>query len=90
MVKKGATLGANCTVVCGVTIGEHAFVGAGAVVNKDVKPYALMVGVPARQVGWMSQYGEQIPLPLQGTGTAICPHTSATYKLNGNTLTRAA
>jgi UDP-2-acetamido-3-amino-2,3-dideoxy-glucuronate N-acetyltransferase len=90
VVKKGATLGANCTVVCGVTIGEYAFVGAGAVVNKDVKPYALMVGVPARQVGWMSQFGEQIPLPLQGQGTATCPHTGATYSLHGDTLTRAA
>jgi UDP-2-acetamido-3-amino-2,3-dideoxy-glucuronate N-acetyltransferase len=89
LVKKGATLGANCTVVCGVTIGEYAFVGAGAVVNKDVKPYALMVGVPARQVGWMSQFGEQIPLPMQGQGTATCPHTGATYSLNGDTLTRA-
>jgi len=90
LVKKGATLGANCTVVCGVTIGEYAFVGAGALVNKDVKPYALMVGVPARQVGWMSQFGEQIPLPLQGQGTATCPHTCATYSLNGDSLTRAA
>lgn len=90
LVKKGVTLGANCTVVCGVTIGEYAFVGAGAVVNKDIKPYALMVGVPARQVGWMSQFGEQIPLPLQGQGTAICPHTGVTYSLTGETLTRAA
>ena len=90
LVKKGATLGANCTVVCGVTIGEYAFVGAGAVVNKDVKPYALMVGVPARQVGWMSHFGEQIPLPLQGHGSATCPHTGATYSLQGDTLTRAA
>ena len=90
IVKKGATLGANCTVVCGVTIGDYAFVGAGAVVNKDVKPYSLMVGVPARQVGWMSQFGEQIPLPLKGHGTATCPHTGATYILNGDTLSRAA
>lgn len=89
LVKKGATLGANCTVVCGVTIGEYAFVGAGAVVNKDVKPYALMVGVPARQVGWMSQFGEKIPLPLQGQGTATCPHTGATYCLTGDKLTCA-
>jgi UDP-2-acetamido-3-amino-2,3-dideoxy-glucuronate N-acetyltransferase len=88
LVKKGATLGANCTVVCGVTIGEYAFIGAGAVVNKDVKPYALMVGVPARQVGWMSQYGEQIPLPLHGQSTATCPHTGATYSLNGDMLSR--
>jgi UDP-2-acetamido-3-amino-2,3-dideoxy-glucuronate N-acetyltransferase len=89
VVKKGATLGANCTVVCGVTIGEYAFIGAGAVVNKDVKPYAFMVGVPARQVGWMSQFGEQIPLPLYGQGTATCSHTGATYSLNGDMLSRA-
>ena len=86
VVKKGATLGANCTVVCGVTIGEYAFVGAGAVVNKDVKPYALMVGVPARQVGWMSQFGEQIPLPLQGQGDYTCPHTGQSYVLHGDML----
>jgi UDP-2-acetamido-3-amino-2,3-dideoxy-glucuronate N-acetyltransferase len=80
-VKRGATLGANCTVVCGVTIGEFAFVGAGAVVNKNVKPYALMVGVPAKQVGWMSEYGEQIPLPVKGEGRYQCPHTGSIYKL---------
>ena len=88
LVKKGATLGANCTVVCGVTIGEYAFVGAGAVVNKDVKPYALMVGVPARQIGWMSEFGEQIPLPLQGEGTYTCPHSGLTYALSEGFLTR--
>lgn len=86
LVKKGATLGANCTVVCGVTIGEYAFVGAGAVVNKDVKPYALMVGVPARQIGWMSQFGEQIPLPLQGEGMYTCPHSGQSYLLTGESL----
>ena len=64
LVRKGAALGANCTVVCGVTIGHYAFIGAGAVVNKDVPGYALMVGVPARQIGWMSEYGEQLDLPL--------------------------
>jgi UDP-2-acetamido-3-amino-2,3-dideoxy-glucuronate N-acetyltransferase len=82
LVKKGATLGANCTIVCGITIGEYAFIGAGAVVNKDVKPYALMVGVLARQVGWMSKYGEQIPLPIMGSGKYICPHTGQIYLLN--------
>jgi UDP-2-acetamido-3-amino-2,3-dideoxy-glucuronate N-acetyltransferase len=82
LVKKGVTLGANCTIVCGTTIGEYAFIGAGAVVNKDVKAYALMVGVPARQVGWMSEYGEQIPLPLMGNGEYICPHTGQKYQLN--------
>jgi UDP-2-acetamido-3-amino-2,3-dideoxy-glucuronate N-acetyltransferase len=86
LVKKGATLGANCTIVCGVTIGQYAFIGAGAVINKDVKPYALMVGVPGRQIGWMSEYGEQIPLPLEGTGEYHCPHTGMHYRLNGDRL----
>jgi len=86
LVKKGATLGANCTIVCGVTIGEYAFVGAGAVVNKDVPAYALMVGVPARQIGWMSEFGEQLDLPLQGEGEAICTHTGATYCLQNGIL----
>jgi UDP-2-acetamido-3-amino-2,3-dideoxy-glucuronate N-acetyltransferase len=86
LVKKGATLGANCTIVCGTTIGEFAFVGAGAVVNKDVRPFAFMVGVPARHVGWMSEYGEQIPLPTQGEGTYICPHTHQVYTLNQDQL----
>jgi UDP-2-acetamido-3-amino-2,3-dideoxy-glucuronate N-acetyltransferase len=81
LVEKGATLGANCTVVCGVTIGEFAFVGAGAVVNNDVRPYALMVGVPARQIGWMSEFGEQLDLPLRGSGEAVCTHTGARYFL---------
>ncbi|MEN8170709.1 MAG: acyltransferase [Pseudomonadota bacterium] len=81
LVKKGATLGANCTIVCGVTIGEYAFVGAGAVINKDVKPYALMVGVPAKQIGWMSRYGEKLELPLSGAATTTCPHTGERYEL---------
>jgi UDP-2-acetamido-3-amino-2,3-dideoxy-glucuronate N-acetyltransferase len=88
LVKKGATLGANCTIVCGTTIGEFAFVGAGAVVNKDVKPYALMVGVPAKQVGWMSEYGEQIPLPLRGDGQYTCPHTGQVFILSKDQLKR--
>jgi UDP-2-acetamido-3-amino-2,3-dideoxy-glucuronate N-acetyltransferase len=85
-VKKGATLGANCTIVCGVTVGEYAFVGAGAVVNKDVKPYALIVGVPAKQIGWMSQFGEQLDLPIEGEGKITCQHTSAIYQLTNNQL----
>ena len=84
LVKKGATLGANCTIVCGTTVGEYAFVGAGAVVNKDVPAYALVVGVPARQIGWMSEFGEQLDLPLQGQAQAICQHTGALYVLNGS------
>lgn len=86
LVKKGASLGANCTIVCGATIGEYAFIGAGAVVNRDVKAYALMVGVPARQVGWMSEYGEQIPLPIMGNGEYTCPHTGQKYQLNEQTM----
>jgi UDP-2-acetamido-3-amino-2,3-dideoxy-glucuronate N-acetyltransferase len=81
LVKRGATLGANCTIVCGTTVGEYAFLGAGAVVNKDVKPYALMVGVPAKQIGWMSEYGEQIPLPVDGNGKYVCPHSGFEYEL---------
>ena len=85
-VGRGATLGANCTVVCGNNIGEFAFVGAGAVVNSDIKPYALMVGVPARQIGWMSEYGEQLMLPLEGNGKITCRHTSQKYVLENGRL----
>lgn len=81
LVRRGATLGANCTIICGVTIGEFAFVGAGAVVSKDVPAYALVVGVPAKHVGWMSAYGERLHLPLSGDGQTICPHTHAIYTL---------
>ncbi|MBP7565634.1 MAG: N-acetyltransferase [Burkholderiaceae bacterium] len=90
LVKRGTTLGANCTVVCGVTIGAFAFVAAGAVVHRDVKPYALMAGVPARQVGWMSEWGERIDLPLEGQGRATCPHTGAAYELTGDTLSKVS
>ena len=88
LVKKGTTLGANCTIVCGTTIGAYAFVGAGTVVNKDVPAYALVVGVPARQIGWMSEYGEQLALPLQGQAEATCPHTGARYVLDGQKITK--
>lgn len=81
LVRQGATLGANCTIVCGVTIGRHAFIGAGAVVNRDVPDYALMLGVPARQSGWMSRHGERLPLPVRGGGEARCPHTGELYRL---------
>ncbi|XDZ69482.1 acyltransferase [Alphaproteobacteria bacterium LSUCC0226] len=86
LVKRGATLGANCTIVCGITIGEFAFVAAGAVVTSDVKPYALMVGVPAKQIGWMSQYGEQIPMPLAGEGEYVCPNTNKRYVLKDDVM----
>jgi UDP-2-acetamido-3-amino-2,3-dideoxy-glucuronate N-acetyltransferase len=88
LVRRGATLGANCTIVCGVAIGEFAFVGAGAVVQRDVPDFALMVGVPARQIGWMSAYGERLDLPLFGQGTVICAHTGDRYVLNENQISR--
>ena len=87
IVKKGATLGANCTIVCGVTIGEYAFIGAGTLVNKDVKSYALMVGVPAKQIGWISQYGEKLELPLHGDAQITCQHTQQKYTLKNNHVT---
>lgn len=90
LVKKGATLGANCTIICGVTIGEFAFVGAGAVVNKNVPAYALVAGVPAKQKGWMSEFGERLILPITGEGEAICERTGSKYVLNNNSLTKVS
>ena len=90
LVRRGATLGANCTVVCGVTIGAHAFVGAGAVVTRDVPPYALVVGAPARRIGWMSRHGERLDLPARSEGGerfADCPATGERYRLLGESLT---
>jgi UDP-2-acetamido-3-amino-2,3-dideoxy-glucuronate N-acetyltransferase len=81
LVKKGATLGANCTIVCGITIGSYAFIGAGSVVNRSVPNYGLMVGIPARQIGWMSQYGEKLNLPLLGNAKTICKNTNMEYLL---------
>ncbi len=81
LIKRGATLGANSTIVCGTTVGQYAFVGAGAVINKDVPDYALMVGVPAKQIGWMSRFGERLDLPLKGNAETICPHTKEKYVL---------
>ena len=85
-VRRGATLGANCTIVCGVTIGRHAFVGAGAVVARDVTDFALVVGVPARRIGWMSRHGERLALPASGQGEAVCPATGERYRLDGDRL----
>lgn len=89
LVKKGVTFGANCTILCGITINEYAFIGAGALINHDVPKYALMVGIPARQIGWMSEFGEQLDLPLYGNGTAICKNTGDTYKLVNDALEKA-
>lgn len=83
-VRKGATLGANSTIVCGVTIGQYAFLGAGCVVVDDVPDFALVVGVPSRQIGWMSKYGEQLDLPMSGSASVICSHTGVRYVLDGN------
>lgn len=87
-VRAGATLGANCTIVCGVTIGRHAFVAAGAVVTRAVPDHALVAGVPARQIGWMSRHGEKLDLPLQGIAEADCPATGERYRLESDTVRR--
>lgn len=79
IVKKGASIGANATIVCGHDIGEYAFIGAGAVVTKDVKPYALIVGNPAKQIGWMSEYGHR--LNFDENGFATCPESKERYEL---------
>jgi UDP-2-acetamido-3-amino-2,3-dideoxy-glucuronate N-acetyltransferase len=81
VVRRGATLGANCTIVCGIEIGQHAFVAAGAVVNRSVPAHALVAGVPGRHIGWMSQFGERVPFPLQGSGEWTCPHTGTVYRM---------
>jgi len=88
LVRQGATLGANSTIVCGTTIGRHAFIGAGAVINRDVPDFALMVGVPAKQIGWMSRFGEKLDLPVRSAEPveATCPHTGERYRLAGQTL----
>ncbi len=90
LVQKGATLGANCTIVCGVTVGAFAFVGAGAVINRDVKDFAMMVGVPAKQVGWMSAFGEKLDLPVKGDGACVCPHSGDRYTLRDGQVSRQA
>jgi UDP-2-acetamido-3-amino-2,3-dideoxy-glucuronate N-acetyltransferase len=90
LIRRGATLGANCTIVCGATVGEYAFVGAGAVVRGDVSPYALVLGVPARRVGWMSAHGERLDLPATAppgqTLEATCPATGMRYRLVADQL----
>ncbi|MDS4016040.1 MAG: DapH/DapD/GlmU-related protein [Candidatus Accumulibacter sp.] len=86
LVRRGATLGANSTIVCGTTVGRYAFVGAGAVVTRDVPDHALVVGVPGVQVGWMSRHGERLELPVDGDGDAACPATGERYRLRGGRL----
>ena len=86
LVKKGVSIGANATIICGITIGEYAFIGAGAVVNRDVRPYALVVGNPARQIGWISEYGHR--LQFDGDGIAICPESGQKYQFSENAVKR--
>ena len=88
LVKEGASLGANCTIVCGISIGAYALIGAGAVVNKNIPDFALVVGVPAKQIGWISAFGEQLDLPLRGEAHALCPHTGDKYELKENVVFR--
>jgi len=87
LVRCGASLSANCTVVCGTTIGEYAFVGAGAVVTRDVADFALVAGVPAKRIGWMSRHGDRLDLPPRGNGEAVCAATGERYRLEGDRLT---
>ena len=86
LIKEGASLGANCTIVCGISVGRYSFIGAGAVVNEDVPDFALMVGVPAKQIGWMSIFGERLNLPLVGKEDLICEKTNTHYFLDGDVL----
>lgn len=86
-VEKGVTMGANSTIICGIRIGRYAFVAAGAVVTRDVKPFALVMGVPARQVGWMSEFGERMALPLTGEASWQCPSTNTLYLLKDGEIT---
>jgi UDP-2-acetamido-3-amino-2,3-dideoxy-glucuronate N-acetyltransferase len=87
-VRKGATLGANCTIVCGSDIGSFAFIGAGTVIKKSVPNYGLMVGVPGKQIGWMSEYGEQLDLPLFGDAKCICDNTGEQYILQNSVVSK--
>jgi len=86
LIKKGVTLGANCTIICGVTLGEFSFIAAGAVVTKNVKPYALIAGVPSKQIGWMSMYGKKLDLPLSGSAETVCESTGQKYILKNNNV----
>ena len=88
LVKKGASIGANATIVCGVTLGEYSFIGAGAVVTKDVKPFSLVVGNPSRHIGWMSEFGHR--LYFDEKGVAVCPESKAKYSLNNNEVKKVS
>ncbi len=89
LVGRGATIGANATIVCGITIGKYAFIGAGAVANRDVPDYALVVGVPAKQIGWMSEFGEQLDLPVEGNAETVCENSGTKFRLSDGKLARS-
>lgn len=86
LVKKGASIGANATIICGNTIGEYAMIGAGAVITKNIEPYALVVGNPAKQIGWVSEYGHR--LNFDSDGIALCPETKQEYELKDGVVCR--
>jgi UDP-2-acetamido-3-amino-2,3-dideoxy-glucuronate N-acetyltransferase len=86
VVEKGATIGANATIVCGNNIGKFAFIGAGAVVTREVKPYALVVGNPSKRIGWMSEYGHR--LEFNSEGVAVCPESGEKYRLQDDSITK--
>jgi UDP-2-acetamido-3-amino-2,3-dideoxy-glucuronate N-acetyltransferase len=86
IVEKGASIGANATIVCGNIIGRYSFIGAGAVVTKDIKPYALVVGNPAKQTGWMSEYGHKLKFDMKGF--AVCPESKERYRLENDIVTK--
>ena len=86
MVRRGASIGANATIICGNEIGEYSLIGAGAVITKDVKPFALVVGNPGRQTGWVSEYGHK--LSFDSEGTALCPESGQKYRLSGERVTK--
>lgn len=88
IVKKGASIGANATIICGNTIGEYAFIGAGAVVTKEVLPYALVVGNPSRQIGWVSEFGHT--LHFNEEGIAVCKESNVVYELKNNSVQKKA
>src|SRR4249920_1064864 len=86
LVKRGATIGANATIICGIAIGEFAFIGAGSVVNRDVRPYSLVVGNPARHIGWMSEFGHR--LNFDDGGKAVCPESAQEYEMKDGAVKR--